>query len=212
MSILSNVGTSLMNRGISMLSGMAQNFITSKLNELAGALGMELPIGLLGETPLGIKTYFSGMEETFGVDYAEHAMISGKPRLQAMGDKINEIKWTLVLHAGICDPETELLNLKAAMSDHIALPFILANGDYKGRFVITALTTSYKQTMRDGTVIWLEASITLREYIDPPTLVEATPSKPAVATQNSQGQPPARTVNSPTTPRSGTRPVTRNAQ
>lgn len=213
MSILDNVAGDLINSGLGALSGAAQNFITSSLNELANAMGMDLPIALLGDIPLGVKTYFEGMEESFGGDYVEHGLIGGKPRLQWMGDKLDEIKWILVFHAGFCDPEVEYLKLKQVVADHTALPLVFANGDYKGWFIVTEANATLRQTMRDGTVIWLEANATLREYVRPPVLAEATPKQPAKAAESTKGgkTKPARTKNTRAKARSSSSPATRNA-
>ena len=211
MSILDNVAGGLLNAGLNALSSTAQNFITSKLNALANILGMELPIALYGDMTLGIMTYFSGMDETMGVDYAEHALIGGKPRLQDMGDKLDEIKWNVVFHSMICDPEVEVLKLKKAMRDHVALPLVFANGDYKGRFVPTAFSITTRQTMRDGSLIWVEGSMSLREYVAPPVLAEATPKQPAVAATK-KGNKPAKTKRASAAKRGGSRPATRNAR
>lgn len=207
MSILDNA----INAGMSALSSTAQNFITSKLNELANALGVELPVALFGDMSLGLVTYFEGMDESFGGDYAEHGLIGGKPRLQWMGDKLDEIKWTFVFHAGFCDPEVEYLQLKQAVANHAALPLVFANGDYKGWYIPTEANATLKQTMRDGTVIWLEGGITLREYVEPPVLAEATPKQEPVAAEK-KGRKPAKTKRRKPTARRSSAGATRNAR
>ncbi|UTH73987.1 phage tail protein [Chromobacterium sp. IIBBL 290-4] len=120
---------------------------------------------LLGEVQFDLITYFDGFESQFGADYAEHALIEGKPRLQWIADKLDEIRIQLSFHSQYCDPEAELLKLRQALANHQAMALVLGNGDYKGWFVLTDVTATSKQTDKAGTLIALEASITLREYV-----------------------------------------------
>lgn len=50
---------------------------------------------VLGDIEFELITYWDGFEATFGVDYAEHARIGGKPGLQFVGDRLDEIQITL---------------------------------------------------------------------------------------------------------------------
>ncbi|AXE34001.1 phage tail protein [Chromobacterium phragmitis] len=142
---------------------------------------------LLGEVQFDLITYFDGFESQFGADYAEHALIEGKPRLQWMADKLDEIRIQLSFHSQFCDPEAELLKLRQALMDHKAMALMLGNGDYKGWFVLTDLQATSKQTDAAGTLIALEANITLREYVGdkkkplPPAVQPAQPPAAAVA-------------------------------
>lgn len=120
---------------------------------------------LLGDIQFDLITYFDGFESQFGVDYAEHALIDGKPRLQRIGDKLDEIRIQLSFHIQFCDPEHELAKLRDALSAHQAMALVLGNGDYKGWFVLTAVTATSKQTDKAGSLLALEASITLREFV-----------------------------------------------
>ena len=45
---------------------------------------------LLGEITFDLITYFEGMEASFSANYAEHALIEGKPRLQWVGDNLTK--------------------------------------------------------------------------------------------------------------------------
>lgn len=120
---------------------------------------------LLGDVQFDLITYFDGFESQFGVDYAEHALIEGKPRLQRIGDKLDEIRIQLSFHIQFCDPEHELAKLRDALSAHQAMALVLGNGDYKGWFVLTDVTATSKQTDKAGSLLALEASITLREFV-----------------------------------------------
>lgn len=120
---------------------------------------------LLGDVQFDLITYFDGFESQFGADYAEHPLIEGKPRLQFVGDKLDEIRIQLAFHLHYCDPEAELAKLKKALAAHDAMALVLGNGDYKGWFVLTDVQATSKHTDKAGTLIALEASITLREFV-----------------------------------------------
>ncbi len=142
---------------------------------------------LLGDVQFDLITYFDGFESQFGVDYAEHALIEGKPRLQRVADRLDEIRIQLSFHIQFCDPERELAKLRQALGAHQAMALVLGNGDYKGWFVLTEVTATSKQTDKAGSLIALEASITLREFVgdkknplQPPAVQPKLP--PAAAT------------------------------
>lgn len=122
---------------------------------------------VLGDLQFELLAYFSGMEGRFGADYAEHARIEGKPRLQWIGDKLDEWSIKLKFHNGYCDPEAELARLREAQSSHAVLPFVLANGDYKGEFVITEVSVTSEQTDRQGQLTALDATVSIKEFVAP---------------------------------------------
>ena len=97
---------------------------------------------VLGDIEFELITYWDGFEATFGVDYAEHARIEGKPGLQFIGDKLDEIQISLVFHQHYCVPDVELARLRTAMKAHQALALVFGNGDYRGWFVITDVTAT----------------------------------------------------------------------
>jgi len=147
---------------------------------------------LLGDIQFDLITYFNGFECIFGADYAEHAMIDGKPRLQSTGLALDEIQITLAFHNMFCEPESELVRLKNALTDRHALALVLGNGDYKGWFVITAVTATAQQTDSQGTITALEASMTLREYTgDPANPLPPPAVKPEDPPVQAVAQPPA---------------------
>lgn len=160
---------------------------------------------LLGQIAFSLITYFEGIDIRFGAQYAEHALLQGKPRLQWTGDMLEEYTWTLVFHSGFCTPELELAKLRAAISAHEALPLVFANGDYRGRFVPVWAEVSTRQTGRDGTALCIEVRVTLREFVEPPVIPEETPKQKPVAAEKADSggkkKKPAGTVRRKATPR-----------
>lgn len=117
---------------------------------------------VLGDIEFELITYWDGFEATFGVDYAEHARIGGKPGLQFVGDRLDEIQITLVFHQHYCVPDVELARLRTAMKAHQALALVFGNGDYRGWFVITDVTATSEQTDSTGNVLAVSATVSLR--------------------------------------------------
>ena len=150
---------------------------------------------LLGDIPFNLVTYMDGMERRISADYAELAVMGGKPRLQFVGDKLDEYTWQIVLHAGFCNPVAEVAKLEGAVRAHTGMPLVFANGDMKGWFVPVEVSQTYRATSADGTPIWLEATLTLKEHVLPPVLVEQKKEPKAAEKPGRNGKPkkPAQT-------------------
>lgn len=164
---------------------------------------------VFGNLQFDLITYFEGWEAKFAAEYAEHKLMGRKPALQFVGDQLDEITWNLVFHSGYCQPEVEMLKLRRAVAAHAALPLVLSNGDYKGYFVPLDVQATTKQTTKNGTVVWMECKLTLKEYVLPEVLAETTPKAPPVAAQKGKTKP-AGTVKKKPTPRPATAATCRN--
>lgn len=108
-------------------------------------------------------------------------------------------------------PATEIAKLEAAVRAHAALPLIFANGDYMGWFVPVELTETYRATHADGTLIWMEATLQLKEHVLPPVLVEQK-TQPKAAEKPAAGgktKKPASTQKRKAPKRARTAPVCR---
>jgi phage protein U len=195
------------------LGNVGTGTVAQVIHELTRSRGGVSMHALLGGIAFNLITHFEDIDESSSANFAEHALIEGKPRLQWVGDNLDEINWRMMLHAGFCQPALEMLKIKAAIARHEALPLIFANGDYKGFFVPTHVKVVTKQLMRDGTLIWVEADLALREYVLPVVLVEETPRQEPVAAEKTgvagAPVPPAQTVSAEPAPRPADAPPTR---
>jgi len=104
----------------------------------------------------------------FGQDFAEHATIMGKPRLQWIGSKLRELKFRLVMHWWDADPE-ELLQQLLDLSDaHEPLALVFGDGahgmPFSGSYVFTDTPVTVKQQADNGRMLLLEVDVTLREW------------------------------------------------
>nr|DAN53452.1 MAG TPA: hypothetical protein [Caudoviricetes sp.] len=103
--------------------------------------------------------------ETHSADYAEHAVLKGKPRLQAMGEKLSELSFAIRLHHKIGGVEKRYQALLSAQSKQEAMPLIIGRGKYKGNFVITDITSVTLFTDKFGNALAREMTISLREFV-----------------------------------------------
>ncbi|MDO8771922.1 MAG: phage tail protein [Burkholderiaceae bacterium] len=148
---------------------------------------------LLGDIAFDLITYMPGLNVTVAADFAEHALIERKPRLQWVGDKLDEVTIELSFHIAFCEPEVEMARLRDAVRAHEALTFMFANGNIIGDFALISLTQATTQTMTEGTLIALTATLTMREYVVDMPSAESTPYQPPVAIITQQKKP-AKTV------------------
>lgn len=103
--------------------------------------------------------------ETHAADFAEHAVLKGKPRLQAMGEKLTELNFAIRLHHTLGGVERRYQELLGAKSKQDALPLIIGRGKYKGNFVITDIASVTLFTDKLGNALCREMNISLREFV-----------------------------------------------
>lgn len=110
---------------------------------------------------------FGSFQGKRSASLAEHALIDGKPRLQKIGDKLEEISLVVNFHTSFCDPEQELDALHSAMSAGEILPLVWGNGLVAGYFVIADVDRNIEKTTADGTVVKMGVTISLKEQSNP---------------------------------------------
>ena len=118
----------------------------------------------LGNIQFNLITYFNGIEETQKHNYAVHQTIESKPKLQYIGDELDEMTIKLNFRSSFCTPETEIKKIKDAAKFHEEMPFILGNGRYLGKYVIEEITSTTQQTDKSGNLISIEAELKLKEW------------------------------------------------
>lgn len=136
----------------------------------------------LGDIRFDLITYFNGINASKKIDYAEHATIEGKPKLQFIGEALEAITIMLNFHMSFCNPAAELKRLKDAASRYEPLSFIFGNGLYKGNYVIEEINDNTQQTFKDGALIAIDAEVKLKEWIKDKAITtkKARPTKKAV--------------------------------
>lgn len=80
---------------------------------------------VLGDIEFELRNQPSRQDDRATADYAQHALIQGKPRLEWVGDGLDELTLELTLHALLADPEAQIRRLKTALRAHEPLPYVL---------------------------------------------------------------------------------------
>lgn len=122
-------------------------------------------IAQLGDITFDLSPAFCAFDATKRVDFAEHATIEGKPKLQYMGDALDQARMRLRFNAAFCDPEAEVKKLKDALAAHEAMPFMFSNGSYKGMYVIEEIGDELEATFDDGKLMAADVEVKLREWV-----------------------------------------------
>jgi len=135
-------------------------------------------LAILGDIEFEIAGGLAGMELSQASDYAEHALIQGKPLLETVGDALDEVQLGIELHPTLGDVAARIRALQTAMQAHQPLAFVLGNGEFPGAFVITELNQIHHRTFADGESFSATLSVTLRQWAGD---FEYTPPAPALA-------------------------------
>lgn len=97
--------------------------------------------------------------------FAEHQVILGKPRLQALAEDLTSFNLSIRLHHKIGGVERRYQALIAAKAKQEALALIWGRGKFKGNFVITDIHSNTLFTDKYGAVLCRELSLSLKEYV-----------------------------------------------
>src|SRR5688572_4243983 len=138
---------------------------------------------------VGFQSFSGNSEE----NYAEHATILNKPRLQKLGSKLDTRELSIRFHISFCDPELELNKLMEAKKKGQILPFTLGNGRYLGDFVIQKMGEDIQQLTVGAAIHEVIVSISLLEYFTPDKESSAANQAASNGFANAQNDPPLTT-------------------
>lgn len=135
----------------------------------------------LGDIEFETLTSPTSMDGTYVSNYAKQSRIGQKSTLQYTGDEPDDLSVSFYFHRSFCDPEEQVQRLQDLRNSHQAVSYVMANGTYRGTFVLSELGDSLQETASDGTYIAIQVSGKLIESVGDP----AKPNPPGVL----QGQP-----------------------
>ena len=121
---------------------------------------MYFMLGNIAFEPVNLTDF----SETHSADFAEHAVLKGKPKLQAMGEKLTDLSFAIRLHHKIGGVESRYQALLAAKAKQDALA-LMWGSKYKGNFVITDISSTTLFTDGKGNALAREMNISLREFV-----------------------------------------------
>lgn len=121
---------------------------------------MYFMLGNIAFEPVNLTDF----NETHSADFAEHAVLKGKPKLQAMGEKLTDLSFAIRLHHKIGGVESRYQSLLSAKTKQDALA-LMWGSKYKGNFVITDISSTTLFTDGKGNALAREMNISLKEFV-----------------------------------------------
>ncbi len=120
---------------------------------------------LLGHIAFELLNAPSTFDEKHQSNFAEHATIEGKPKLQATGNALIEYELSIKLHHVLGEVNTLYQQLLEAQASQKAQALIFGWSDFKGYFVITQISSQTLFTDEHGEVLARELSVSLKEFV-----------------------------------------------
>jgi phage protein U len=133
---------------------------------------------------------FESFASTKEANYAEHALIEGKPKLQRVGDNLENLQVSVLFDVAFCSPQSEVDALEAARSAGEILPLIMGDGRFAGTFVIKSASVTHQKHSNVGSILQAEVALTLLEFATGDPLVAAASSAVRTAFANPLNNPP----------------------
>ena len=121
---------------------------------------MYFMLGNIAFEPVNLTDF----SETHSAGFAEHAVLKGKPKLQAMGEKLTDLSFAIRLHHKIGGVESRYQSLLSAKAKQDALA-LMWGSKYKGNFVITDISSTTLFTDGKGNALAREMNISLKEFV-----------------------------------------------
>jgi phage protein U len=140
------------------------------------------PFCTLGDLVLQLAEAPGTFKEKYAFEFAEHPVLQGKPKLQAIGGKLDELQLEFQHHAGKSDIGFIVNRLSKMLDGAEVVTLTMGDGEYLGQFVVTDLNFDRTTTFANGTSMAATFGVSLREYVASPVLVAM--KRPAVKTGN----------------------------
>jgi phage protein U len=135
----------------------------------------------LGDIQFEVVGSPEGYESAEGYDYPEQRVIENKPRLQWVGDELERLNFELMWHASFTSPAEQLAVLRATAAQHLALPLVFGDGEFRGFFVIESIKVKSQQLSASGAPIAIKVALSLKEWIADSGLLSSALSLAAIS-------------------------------
>ncbi len=130
---------------------------------------------MLGDVRFEFLNSFSDFEEIHGALFAKHEVLAGRPRLQAMGNDLTGIRFSLRLHWRLGNPDTAYQGLIAAKEAQQAVSLVFGSGRFVGWFVIESVRSRTLIQDAQGRTAARELDVELTEFVGDPNNPLPTP-------------------------------------
>lgn len=123
---------------------------------------------MLGDVAFDKLQSFTSLEAIHTAAYARHEVLKGRPRLQAMGNDLTELRFGMRLHWRLGNPDEAFNGLLAAKESQQAQALVYGSGRFVGWFVIAALTERTLLQDASGRTLSRELDVELTEFVGDP--------------------------------------------
>lgn len=128
-------------------------------------------IGALGNIPFETSSdktlLLSGLKWDSGMRYAEHMRHNETGMLEYVGKNPDEISFSIKLSAFLgINPTKMMERLRSLHHSRKAVKFALGTMPIAGMWVLTDMKCEMEHFHKDGTLLSVDVSITLREYVE----------------------------------------------
>lgn len=131
---------------------------------------------MLGDVRFEPLTSFTSLEAEHSANFAKHDVLQGRPRLQAMGNDLTTMRFSLKLHWKLGNPDTAYQGLLDAKEGQQAQALVYGSGRFVGWFVISRLTERTLIQDGEGRTAAREVDIELTEFSGDPNNPLPTPA------------------------------------
>lgn len=112
-----------------------------------------------------ILTFQNGMSRTSPIQFEEHNVLHGAPRLQFIGPGIETVRFTMELNAMLCRKPVRVEDgIRKAMQRGEYYPLIVGGRCILKNALITSMSTSYDIVTISGKIMSLKIDIEMSEY------------------------------------------------
>ncbi len=131
---------------------------------------------MLGDVRFEVLNSFTSLEAEHAATFAKHDVLQGRPRLQAMGNELTTLRFSLKLHWRLGNPDTAYNGLLAAKESQQAQALVYGSGRFVGWFVIERLTERTLMQDGRGRTAAREVDVELTEFAGDPNNPLPTPA------------------------------------
>ncbi|STZ75309.1 putative phage tail assembly protein [Bergeriella denitrificans] len=123
---------------------------------------------MLGDVRFELLQGFERLEARHGAGFARHDVLAGRPRLQAVGNELTELRIGVKLHWLLGNPDTAYKGLLAALEAQQAVSLVFGSGRFVGWFVIERLSERTLIQDAKGRTAARELDVELTEFVGDP--------------------------------------------
>lgn len=100
-------------------------------------------------------------------NYAEHALMLNKPRLQRMGTELEILTMDIMLHYSRVDVNAVITQIREIIEKAETHSLVCLTGQVLGRFVLKSASTNSRMNGPNGTLMSAELSLSFLESLNP---------------------------------------------